>query len=164
MKATSKKEKPVNRLSYFTVGIVVSTYHHKITDKLKDAAISSLLQNGIAANKIHVLEVPGAYELIYGADKLATTLKADGIIALGCVIKGDTDHDVYINQAVAQGLMQLTLREHKPFAFGLLTTNTEKQAKERAGGKHGNKGEEAAMALIGSLIAQPTILSNPNDL
>lgn len=155
MKTNNKELKITTSISKFKIGIVVSTYHHKITDKLKSGAIDTLIKNGVKANQIVILEVPGAFELVGGAEKINRLEKLDGIIALGCVIKGDTDHDAYINHAVAQGLVMLTIQEKKPFAFGLLTTNNEKQAKERTGGKHGNKGEEAASAMIGLLMSQP---------
>jgi 6,7-dimethyl-8-ribityllumazine synthase len=163
MKTSNKKIDSAQKLTKHQIGLVVSTYHHKITDKLKAGAVDALLNYGIEGKNIHILEVPGAFELVGGAAKLNRLKKLDGIIALGCVIKGDTDHDSYINHAVAQGLMQLTIQENKPFAFGLLTTNNEKQAKERIGGKYGNKGEEAALAMIGLLIAQPHTLTETND-
>ena len=155
MKPVKTNQTNTIKATKFKVGIVVSTYHHKITDKLKSGAIATLLQQGINAKNIHILEVPGAFELVGGAEKLNRLIPLDGIITLGCVIKGDTEHDTYINHAVAQGLILLTIQEKKPFSFGLLTTNNEKQAKERAGGKLGNKGDEAAFALLGLLMAKP---------
>ena len=92
--------------------------------------------------------VPGAFELPMGARLLATSGKYDAIICLGCVIKGETKHDEYINNAVAHGIALLSLLLAKPIIYGVLTTNTLKQAQDRAGGKHGNKGVEAAEAAI----------------
>ncbi len=97
---------------------------------------------------IKVLYVPGAFELTTGAQMLSSVPKFEAIICLGCVIKGETKHDEYINHAVANGLTQLSLRIKKPVIFGLLTTNNLKQAKDRAGGKHGNKGIEAALTAV----------------
>ena len=159
MKSKSKKTEKIIDVSKIKIGIVVSSYHHKITEKLKLGAIESLLLHGILVEHIHFLEVPGAFELVAGADKLNRLVQPDGIIILGCVIKGDTEHDTYINHAVAQGIITLTIQEKKPFAFGLLTTNNLKQAKDRSGGKLENKGEEAASALLGLLTSSPNIVT-----
>lgn len=132
----------------YSFGIVQSTYHNQITVALKNACIETLLKHDTPESSIHLLEVPGAYELVYGAKLIAETKKLDAVIILGCVIKGETEHDRYINQAVAQSLMNLNLVFKFPFIFGLLTPNTLQQAKDRAGGKHGNKGTEAAITAI----------------
>ncbi|MEM1120782.1 MAG: 6,7-dimethyl-8-ribityllumazine synthase, partial [Bacteroidota bacterium] len=91
---------------------------------------------------------PGAFELPGGAAMLAGKHKLDAVICLGCVIKGETSHNEYINQSVGMGLTNLSIASGKPFIFGLLTPNNEQQALERAGGKHGNKGVEAAVTAI----------------
>jgi 6,7-dimethyl-8-ribityllumazine synthase len=91
--------------------------------------------------------VPGTFELPYAAKQLATKGQ-DAVICIGCVIKGETDHDVYINSSVAHALQQLNLQYNMPFIFGVLTPNTEVQALDRAGGKHGNKGTEAAITAL----------------
>lgn len=132
----------------YSFGIVQSAYHNEITGALKNACIETLLKHNVIESNIHLLEVPGAYELVYGAKLIAETKKLNAVITLGCVIKGETEHDRYINQAVAQSLMNLNLVFKLPFIFGLLTPNTLQQAKDRAGGKHGNKGTEAAIAAI----------------
>lgn len=129
-------------------GIVVSSYNEQITFALRDACVETLLKHGTKENEIVLEYVPGAFELPVAAKYLAKNNSVDGVIILGCVIKGGTDHDKYINHAVAQGIMQLNLQFDIPFIFGLLTPNTEQQAKDRAGGKHGNKGVEAAVAAI----------------
>jgi len=92
--------------------------------------------------------VPGSFELTAGATVLGTELRLDAIICLGCVIKGETNHDEYINHAVATGLTQLGIQTGKPHIFGLLTVLNEQQALDRAGGRHGNKGVEAAVTAI----------------
>jgi 6,7-dimethyl-8-ribityllumazine synthase len=92
--------------------------------------------------------VPGAFELTAGAQIMFEKYHPDAVITLGCVIKGDTDHDKYINHAVSQGITMLSIQYKKPFIFGLLTPNTMKQALERSGGKHGNKGAEVAEACL----------------
>jgi len=132
----------------YSFGIVQSTYHTKITSALKNGCIETLLKHKAKESNIHLLEVPGAYELVYGAKLIAETKKLDAVITLGCVIKGETEHDRYINQAVAQSLMNLNLVLKIPFIFGLLTPNTLQQAQDRAGGQHGNKGIEAAITAI----------------
>ncbi len=130
------------------IGIVVADWNAQITHALFEACLQTLLQQGVAEQNIHSLQVPGAYELPIAAQYLAEQYQPDAIIALGCVIKGETSHNEYINHAVSQGLMQLSLQYRKPFIFGLLTTNNLQQAKDRAGGKHGNKGTEAAITAL----------------
>lgn len=132
----------------FNFGIVQSVYHNEITNPLKDGCIETLLKHNAKESNIHLLEVPGAYELVYGAKLIAEAKKLDAVITLGCVIKGETEHDRYINQAVAQSLMNLNLVFKIPFIFGLLTPNSLQQAQDRAGGKHGNKGIEAAITAL----------------
>ena len=129
-------------------GIVVSEYHETITEALLKAAVDTLLQHKVKEEHIFIKYVPGAYELPLGCLQIYREQPLDAVIALGCVIKGETDHDVYINQAVATGIMDLNLKFGKPFIFGLLTPNTEQQAKDRAGGKHGNKGIECAVTAL----------------
>jgi len=140
--------KVIPSASAYNFGIVLSAYHNEITNALKNACIETLLKHDAQESNIHLLEVPGAYELVYGAKLIAETQKLSAVITLGCVIKGETEHDRYINQAVAQSLMNLNLVLKIPFIFGLLTPNTLQQAKDRAGGKHGNKGTEAAITAI----------------
>lgn len=132
----------------FNFGIVQSAYHNEITRALKDGCVETLLKHNAKESNIHLLEVPGAYELVYGAKLIAEAKKLDAVITLGCVIKGETEHDRYINKAVAQSLMNLNLVFKMPFIFGLLTPNTLQQAQDRAGGQHGNKGIEAAITAI----------------
>lgn len=129
-------------------GIVVSDYNANITHPLLEGCIRTLLKSGAKEKDIKVLHVPGAFELTYGAQMLALSQKPDAVVVLGCVIKGETKHDEYINNAVANGVTQLSLTIKKPVIFGLLTPNNLAQAKARAGGKHGNKGVEAAVTAI----------------
>lgn len=130
------------------IGIVVSEYNEAITFALRDGALKTLKQFGVKEKNIFVELVPGAYELPLAAKWLYEKKKADAILALGCVIKGDTDHDIYINNAVSQALMNLSLQTKAPFLFGVITPNNMQQAKDRAGGKHGNKGVECAVAAL----------------
>ena len=105
-----------------------------------------------------IKSVPGSFELIYGAQKLLEREKADGVIVLGCVIQGETPHFDFICQAVANGIADLNIRFGKPVIFGVLTTLNQAQALERAGGKHGNKGIEAAATLIKMLCMVFTLM------
>jgi 6,7-dimethyl-8-ribityllumazine synthase len=132
----------------YKIAIAVSEYHEKITLALRDGCVATLKKYGVSEKNIIVHLVPGAFELPLAAKWLYEKKKADAVICLGCVIKGETDHDKYINQAVAQGIMNLCLKTGAPFVFGLLTPNTIKQAEDRSGGKHGNKGVECAVAAL----------------
>lgn len=129
-------------------GIVVSEWNNNITDRLLDGAVSTLKANGVEANNITVCRVPGSFELVYGAAQLAKHGYVDAIIAIGCVIRGDTPHFDYICQATSQGLAELNAMGEKPVIFGLITVNNKEQAEERAGGALGNKGNEFAVTAI----------------
>ncbi len=131
-----------------TFGIVVADWHNEITDVLCQGAIDTLLKHGAKKENIYRNTVPGSFELTLGAQFLAQNEEIDAVICIGVVIKGDTKHDDYINHAVAQGLTTVSLKYNKPVSFGLVTTNDLQQALDRAGGKHGNKGIEAAAAAI----------------
>lgn len=131
------------------VGIVLSEWNEHITGPLHDAAVEQLKHVGLSDDEIKVLKVPGSWELPFGVKKIQM-LHSDltAIIAIGSVIKGDTRHDEYINRAVSSALMQLSLIGHTPVILGLLTTEDEEQAKDRAGGTHGNKGYEWALSAL----------------
>lgn len=132
----------------FSFGIVVSEWHADITHALYDGCVQTLLAHGAKEENIHTAQVPGSFELPLGAQLLASGKKVDAVICLGCVIKGETPHNDYINRSVASALSQLSLVSSKPFIFGLLTPDTLEQAQDRAGGQHGNKGVEAAVTAI----------------
>ena len=132
----------------FCFGIVTSRWNTEITGALKEGAVSTLLKHGAEEKNIHQLEVPGSFELPMGAKILMGKQKMDAVICIGCVIKGETSHNEYINQAVANGITQLSLLSGVPVIFGVLTPNSLEQARDRAGGKHGNKGVEAAVTAI----------------
>ena len=129
-------------------GIVVAGWHKEITDALADGARNTLLKAGLEADNIIIKEVPGAFELPLGAQYLLEYMQADIVIALGCIIKGETPHFHYLSEAVTLALSQLQLKANRPLGYGLLTVDTIEQAKERAGVKLGNKGEEAAHAAL----------------
>ena len=140
--------KAVAKPEELKIGMVISEWNDEITSSLKKGCEDTLVQEGIKEENIFEMYVPGSFELPSGCRILDDRHNLDAVIALGCVIKGDTKHDEYINQAVANGLMQLGIMRAKPFIFGLLTTNDKEQALDRAGGKHGNKGIEAAITAL----------------
>ena len=132
----------------YKIGIVKSEWNNHITDSLINSCKNFLLDSGIEENNIIKINVPGSMELVLGADLLLNKKKVDGVIALGSIIKGDTDHDKYIAQSVSNGLINLSLEYKKPVVFGVLTTNNMKQAIDRCDGKKGNKGLESAYTLL----------------
>jgi 6,7-dimethyl-8-ribityllumazine synthase len=134
--------------SSYHFGIVVAQWNEKITEALYEGAFSALKECGADAENITRLNVPGSFELTSGAKFLAENKKVDAIICLGCVIQGETRHFEFICNAVSQGLTLLAVRYSMPFIFGVLTTDNQKQAEERTGGKYGNKGIEAAITAI----------------
>lgn len=131
-----------------TIGIVAAQWNSEITSALLNGAYKLLNKQGAKDQQIIVLQVPGSYELISGADIILRNKNVDAVICLGCVIQGETPHFTFICEAVANGLSNVGLKYNKPVIFGVLTTNTLEEAKARAGGKHGNKGEEAAITAI----------------
>ncbi len=139
---------PVPDASEMRFGIIVTEWNNHITDKLLAGATSELQKHGVADSNITVKRVPGSFELIYAASQLAKFGHVNGIIIIGCVIRGDTPHFDYICQGVTQGVAELNAKGDIPVIFGLLTVNTPEQAEERAGGKLGNKGEEFALTAI----------------
>ena len=141
----------------FKIAIAVSEYNDDITFALRDGAVKTLVEHGVKEKNIFVQLVPGAFELPLVAKWLYEQKKADAVICLGCVIKGDTDHDIYINNAVSKAIMDLGLQTGAPFVFGVITPNNDQQAKDRAGGKHGNKGVECAVATLKMLELKKSI-------
>ena len=133
---------------HFKFGIVCAEWNHEVTDALKEGAIQTLIRYGALKENILVKAVPGSFELTLGAQYLAEYSKVDAIICLGCVIQGETRHFDFICDAVAKGITDLNIKYNKPFIFGVLTPNDQQQALDRAGGKHGNKGDEAAVTAI----------------
>ncbi len=129
-------------------GIVVSDWNIDVTGALLKGAVSTLKKHGTADENIIIKHVPGSFELTIGAQFLAEYDDLDAVICLGCVIQGETPHFTYICQGVTQGITQLNLEYNIPFIFGVLTTLNKQQASDRAGGRHGNKGDEAAVTAI----------------
>lgn len=133
----------------YKFGIIVAEWNAEITGSLYNGALKTLLANGVAEENIISLSVPGSFELTGGAEILLSKRSdIDAVICLGCVIQGDTKHFDFICDAVAQGITNVGIKYSKPVIFGVLTTNNLEQAQDRAGGKHGNKGDEAAITAI----------------
>jgi 6,7-dimethyl-8-ribityllumazine synthase len=128
--------------------IVVSEWNKEITESLLKGAYDVLLKSGTTPDNIIVEHIPGSFEIPYAARLLAEKMNPDAVICLGCVIQGETRHFDFICQSVTHGITELNLRSSIPFIFGILTTKNIEQARERAGGEHGNKGVEAAVTAI----------------
>lgn len=150
---TSGPELP--SMSGYRFAIISSLWNRAITEKLEVAALKTLLKHKVKENDVQIVLVPGSFELVFGARRVIKDNKPDAVICLGCIIKGETPHDVYIAQAVAQGIMDLNLLKGVPVIFGVLTTNDLQQALERAGGKMGNKGEDSALAAMQMALLNP---------
>lgn len=131
----------------FKFAIVVSEWNAEITHALYEGAYKTLLQHGVKEAHILSMQVPGSYELTSAANIMAQQ-EVDAVICLGCVIQGETKHFDFICMAVANGLNEVSIKHNKPIVFGVLTTDNVQQAQERSGGKHGNKGVEAAITAI----------------
>jgi 6,7-dimethyl-8-ribityllumazine synthase len=132
----------------FRFGVVVSEWNDAITNGLYRGVEAALLDCGAISENIIRWNVPGSFELIYGAKKMIETQKVDVVITIGCVIKGETMHFEFVCEGVTQGIKDLNVLSDVPTIFCLLTDNTEQQSIDRSGGKHGNKGTEAAIAAI----------------
>jgi 6,7-dimethyl-8-ribityllumazine synthase len=141
-------------------GIVVSEWNDQVTASLCKGAIDCLIENGAQMENISIKHVPGSFELVLGAQLLLENTDADAILCLGCVIQGETRHFDFICNAVADGIMKLNTDYNTPVIFGVLTTNTIEQALDRSGGKHGNKGTEAAITAIKMIALQQDIEVN----
>lgn len=147
-KNLSEQETAVPNAQDLKFGIVVSEWNPEITEALYSGAYNALIENGAEKKNIIRKNVPGSFELTKGAALLAEYTDVDAIITLGCVIQGETRHFDFICSGVSNGITRLNIEYNLPFIFGVLTTDTFEQAKDRAGGKHGNKGIEAAVTAI----------------
>lgn len=153
-KNLSVSESEVPSAADMKFGIVVAEWNSEITNALLEGAASTLVANGCKEENIFVKQVPGTFELPLGAQFFAEYTDVDAIIVLGCVIQGDTRHFDYVCSGVTQGITSLQLEWNLPIAFGVLTTDNMQQALDRAGGCHGNKGDEAAMTAIKMVALQ----------
>jgi len=129
------------------ITLVVSEWHSEITNKLFNGAKNLLIKNGLLEENIKRLDVPGSFELIYGS-RMAQNNDQDAVIAIGCVIKGETPHFDFICSAVSTGIKDLNILYKTPVIFCVLTDNNIEQSLERSGGKYGNKGEDSALAAL----------------
>lgn len=145
---TSGKVKTKSSIRKKMFAIVVADWNEEVTESLFAGAYQSLVENGVPKSNIVRKNVPGTFELSLGALWMAEKKTIDAVICLGCVIQGETPHFDYICQGVAYGITEAALKTRKPVIFGVLTTLNKQQALARAGGKYGNKGEEAALTAI----------------
>ena len=129
-------------------GVVVSEWKPEITGALLNGCVSTLEKHGAIPENIHVKTVPGSFELIYGAHQMTLNDGFDAVIILGCVIRGETPHFDYICEGVTAGIARLNATSQTPIVYGLLTCENEQQAKDRSGGRLGNKGDECAVVAI----------------
>lgn len=141
----------------YRFGIIVSQWNANVTGALYEGAYLALLKHGAEEENIQTIKVPGSFELISGADILLANKNLDAVICLGCVIQGETPHFTFICDAVANGVANVSIKHNKPVIFGVLTTDNLQQALDRAGGKHGNKGEEAAVTAIMMAGIKPSL-------
>lgn len=132
----------------FSCAVVVAEWNDHITGALLRGAVDVLRKAGVKEDNIHVYHVPGSVELVYGSRVVIDALKPDAVIAIGCVIRGDTPHFDYVCEAATQGVTELNVEGKAAVIFGVLTVDNEQQAIDRAGGRLGNKGAEAAVAAI----------------
>jgi 6,7-dimethyl-8-ribityllumazine synthase len=142
----TKRDNP--SIANMRFGIVVSEWNSGITDALLAGALETFKEHKASKSNIKVIHVPGSFELPAAAQFLLRSGKMDAVICLGCVIQGETRHFEFICHAVSDGIMKIGLEHDTPVIFGVLTTNNLQQAKDRSGGKHGNKGIEAAVTAI----------------
>ena len=129
-------------------GIVVSEWNYNITGALLQGAVETLKKHGAKEENIKIKTVPGSFELTFGASQFIEHSDVDAVIAIGCVVRGDTPHFDYVCQGTTQGIAHLNATTNVPVIYGLITTNTMEQAEDRAGGKLGNKGDECAITAI----------------
>ena len=128
--------------------VVWSRFNHAVVSKLLEGAKACFSEHGVSTDSVYVVEVPGAWELPYAAQQLAQSKRFDAVVALGAVVRGGTPHFDYVSEGTALGLGRVTLDTGVPVIFGVLTTDDEAQALDRAGGVHGNKGRDAAMTAM----------------
>lgn len=145
----------------YRYGLVVAQWNGDITEAMVNGALSIFSSIGVDKNNIEVFKVPGSFELPLAARWLLDRETFDAVVCLGCIIKGQTQHDEFIAHSISKGIMDLNLSYARPVIFGVLTVNTLEQAIDRSGGQLGNKGEEAALAAIEMLLLQSK-LSLPN--
>lgn len=140
------------------IGIVVSEWNSPVTSNLLKGAVDTLISAGVSDDDIIIEYVPGSVELTFGAKTLIEGTLAHAVIVLGCVIQGETAHFDYVCDSITQGVTALNIEYDTPVIFGVLTTNNQEQAEARAGGTHGNKGEDCAIAALKMIALQEKYL------
>lgn len=135
----------------FKIGIVVSRFNSFIADRLLEGALEALQKTGAQEADLAVYKVPGSFEIPLVARKIAKAKKADGLLCIGALVRGETPHFDFLGAEVTKGLAQVALEDGVPVSFGILTVDTVEQGIDRAGTKAGNKGYDAAMALVETL-------------
>jgi 6,7-dimethyl-8-ribityllumazine synthase len=143
--------------SSFRIGIVVSEWNSEITDNLLKGCTQTLSDCGVRLDNIRIHHVPGSFELALGAQLLLESRHVQAVICLGSIIRGETPHFEFVSLACATGIKDVTLKYGKPVVFGVLTDDNISQARDRSGGKHGNKGVEAAITAIKMLAFQTQV-------
>lgn len=145
---SSFSKRTVTDIDKRKVAIIVSEWNEEVTEAMYEGAYNTLRENGVQKENIIKKSVPGSYELPLAAQWMAQSDDIDAVICIGCVIQGDTRHFDFICDAVAQGIKDVNLKYNKPVIFGVLTPENQQQALDRAGGIHGNKGDEAAITAV----------------
>lgn len=143
--------------SKYRIGVIAAEWNPEVTDAMLAGAVETLRSNGVKEENIVVRRVPGTFELTSASDMMLRYANVNAVICIGCVIQGETRHFEFICQAVSQGLTNVALKHERPVIFSVLTTNTMEQALERAGGRHGNKGVEGAVAALKMLAYSESI-------
>lgn len=143
----NQQEKEIIDGKKYKIAVAVSMFNSDMTLKMLEGALEVLRKSGVKEKNVGVYRVPGSYELPLACQRIAKTKKFDGIIAIGCVIKGETDHYHFISNETSRGIMKVMLDFSIPIGFGVITTNTMEQALSRSFGKN-NKGKEAAQAVL----------------
>jgi len=151
---------PLNAGAGRRIGICAARWHRELVDELRHGAVETLQAYGVAPEDILVVDCPGSYELPVVAARLIQQSGVDAVIALGVVVRGETAHFEYVSSPVAHGLMDLSISTGVPCMFGVLTTDTLDQARERCGGEHGHKGREAAEGALQLLVSFDSLQSN----
>lgn len=145
--------------SKWKIGILTADWNPDVTHALRDAARKTLIQAGVKETSILSYSVPGSFELIKAAKWMAEKTDVDAVICLGCIIQGETRHFDFVAAGVTDGIRDLNIRYDIPVIFGVLTTNNQQQAIDRAGGKYGNKGDEAAAAALNMIQLNKALTS-----
>lgn len=158
--------KPLNikNADEFSIGIIYAEWNAFVTHNLRDAALEILEKEGVKKERISVFEVPGAFELSYAAMQLCRQKKYDAVIAIGCVIRGETPHFDYVCSAVAQGIKDCNILTDTPTIFCVLTDDTKEQSIARSGGNLGNKGVEAAVTSLKMIDFKKNINGTPSQI